>query len=240
VQQRPFVLANLAMTADGKIDTVERLGARISGPADTARVDRLRAWSDAVMVGGRTLMAEDPRLTVRDAGLSEERVHEGRPAQPAKVGVVSRIDRPGAAGPSLPYPSRFLADGDTKVIVATTTQTEPAAVRWLEGHGAEVIAHETPRVDLATLVDELGARGIERLLVEGGSTLLEALLRAGLVDELQLSIAPLLFGGESAPTPVGGPGWPLADAIRLALLESDVDEDGDVVLRYRVVGGRES
>ena len=54
---RPHVLVNMAVTADGKIDTVERRGARISGPADTARVDRLRAESDAVMVGGRTLLA---------------------------------------------------------------------------------------------------------------------------------------------------------------------------------------
>ncbi len=58
----------MAMTADGKIDTVARTGARISGTADSARVDRLRADSDAVMVGGRTLLAEDPRLTVRDPG----------------------------------------------------------------------------------------------------------------------------------------------------------------------------
>ena len=65
VAERPYVFLNMAMTADGKIDTVERRGARISGAADSARVDRLRAGADAVMIGGRTLLSEDPRLTVR-------------------------------------------------------------------------------------------------------------------------------------------------------------------------------
>ena len=231
---RPYVLVNMAMTADGKIDTVERRGARISGPADTARVDRLRADSDAVMVGGRTLLAEDPRLTVRDAVLSNARVREGRPAQPLKVGVATRIGRPGGTGPSLPEPSRFLSDGGGPVIVATTPRTEPATLGWLEERGAEVIVHDAPRVDLARLLGELDERGIGRLVVEGGSTLVAALLEAGLVDELQLAVAPLLFGGETAPTPVGGPGWPLAQAVHLSLLGTAVDDEGVVILRYQV------
>ena len=75
-------------------------------------------------------------------------------------------------------------------------------------------------------------------MVEGGGTLVAALLEAGLVDELQLAVAPLLFGGETAPTPVGGPGWPLAqaDPPRVARATS-VDDDGVVVLRYQVSGG---
>ena len=102
---RPYVLVNMAVTADGKTDSRERRGARISGPADTARVDRLRAAADAVMVGGRTLMGEDPRLTVRDAAMSRGRLEAGRTAQPAKVGVTTRIGRPGGDAPSLPSPA---------------------------------------------------------------------------------------------------------------------------------------
>lgn len=234
---RPYVLVNMAMTADGKIDTIERRGARISGPADNARVDRLRAESDAVMVGGRTLVAEDPRLTVRDAALSSARKRHGRPAQPLKVGVATRISRPGGDGPSLPWPSRFLTDGGGRVIVATTSMTEPATVAWLTQQGAEVIVHDTARVDLPLLLGELGERAIDRLMVEGGSTLVAALLEAGLVDELQLAVAPLLFGGETAPTPVGGPGWPLAQAIRLSLLGTSEDDDGVVIVRYQVSRG---
>ncbi len=234
VQPRPYVLVNMAMTADGKIDTVEGLGARISGAADTARVDRLRAASDAVMVGGRTLLAEDPRLTVRDTALLDERVHQGRPAQPVKVGVITRIARSGDGAPALPSPSRFLEDGGGQVIVATTTRTAPADVDWLRGRGGHVIVHDATRVDLARLLAELHERGIERLMVEGGSTLVAALLDAGLVDELQLAVAPLLFGGREAPTPVGGDGRRREEAIRLSLLETSIDDDGDVILRYAV------
>jgi riboflavin-specific deaminase-like protein len=234
---RPHVVVNMAVTADGKIDTVERRGARISGPADTARVDQLRAAADAVMVGGRTLLAEDPRLTVRDAELVAGRLRDGRPPQPSKVGVVSRIGAPNGAAASLPSPSRFLEDGGP-VILATTSATDAATHAWLSAQGVEVIVHAAPRVDLGSLLDELGRRGMAQLMVEGGSTLVAALLELGLVDELQLAVAPLLFGGDGAPTPVGGAGWPLAQARQLGLLGSEVDADGDVVLRYRVDGTR--
>jgi riboflavin-specific deaminase-like protein len=246
---RPHVVVNMAVTADGKIDTVERRGARISGPADTARVDRLRAAVDAVMVGGRTLLAEDPRLTVRDAGLVAGRLRDGRPPQPTKVGVVTRIatsggaeaavdaDAPGGAAQALPSPSRFLEDGGP-VILATTSATDAETHAWLSAQGVEVIVHAAPRVELGSLLDELGRRGVAQLMVEGGSTLVAGLLELGLVDELQLAVAPLLFGGDGAPTPVGGAGWPLARARPLTLLGSEVDADGDVVLRYRVDGKR--
>jgi 2,5-diamino-6-(ribosylamino)-4(3H)-pyrimidinone 5'-phosphate reductase len=226
----------MAMTADGKIDTVERAGARISGAADTVRVDQLRAATDAVMVGGRTLLSEDPRLTVRDARLCARREQEGRAAQPAKVAVVSRIGRPGDDG-ALPARSRFLHDGGGQVIVCTTGRSDPLAVAWLERQGARVLVLGDERVDLSAALSVLHALGVERLMVEGGSTLLAALLEARLVDELQLTIAPLLFGGESAPTPVGGRGWSRDDAIELTLVGTTTSPDGDVILHYRVPGG---
>jgi 2,5-diamino-6-(ribosylamino)-4(3H)-pyrimidinone 5'-phosphate reductase len=233
---RPHVLVNMAVTADGKVDTVERRGARISGAADTARVDRLRAAADAVMVGGHTLLGEDPRLTVRDVALIEARLAKGRPAQPIKVGVASRLGRPGSEAPSLLSGGHFLSDGGGRVIVATTRDTDAATLDWLEANGAQVIVHEPPRVDLARLLQELCGLCVARLMVEGGGTLVAALLEAGLVDELQLAIAPLLFGGQEAPTPVAGTGWPASQAISLRLLGTEVDEDGDVIVRYRVGG----
>lgn len=225
----------MAMTADGKIDTVARRGARISGAADTLRVDRLRADSDAVMVGGRTLLAEDPRLTVRDESLREARERQGRPAQPTKVAITSRIGVPGEMD-ALPTDSRFLHDGRGKVIVCTSGRTDAAAIAWLEQEGADVVVQGDDRVDLTAALAALAARGIEQLMVEGGSTLVAALLDADLVDELQVAIAPLLFGGSTAPTAVGGPGWSRDNAISLATLGSSTSPDGDVVLHYRVLG----
>lgn len=233
---RPWVLVNMAVSADGKVDDVARQGARISGADDTARVDRLRAESDAVMVGGHTLLAEDPRLTVRDTALVERRRQAGRSAQPAKVGVVSHVDLPGATD-ALPHASRFLADGGGRVFVHTTTRTSRAAVAWLEERSAVVSVHEGPRVDLPAMLDALADDGIERLMVEGGGTLVAALLADHLVDELQLAVAPIVLGGENAPTPVEGPGLVRDRAIGLELLDASRDDDGGIVLRYRV--GRE-
>ena len=92
MQTRPHVLVNVAMTADGKIDTATRNGATISSTADKLRVDRLRAASDAVMVGGRTLIKENPKLTVKSGKLRQERVSRGLEENPAKVGIVSVAD----------------------------------------------------------------------------------------------------------------------------------------------------
>ncbi len=236
MEPRPFVFINMAMTADGKIDTVERQGARISGAADTARVDRLRAAADAVMVGGRTLLSEDPRLTVRDPELCAERRRQGRPEQPTKVGLVSRIGGPGEPD-GLDPESRFLGEGGGRVVICTSQRTSVAAIDWLTERGAEVMVHGGTRVELPAALAALAELGIDRLMVEGGSTLVAALLEAGLVDELQLAVAPLLFGGETAPTPVGGRGWTRDAAVRLTPAEVATTADGDVVLRYTVAAG---
>ncbi|MEX1295768.1 MAG: dihydrofolate reductase family protein [Candidatus Limnocylindrales bacterium] len=230
MEPRPFVFVNMAMTADGKIDTVARQGARISGPADTARVDRLRAGSDAIMVGARTLLSEDPRLTVRDPALVAGRQRAGRPDQPAKVGLVSHL-APG----QLAVEGRFLREGGARVVVCTSKRTRTEVVDELRAVGAEVVVAGSERVDLTAALAALSAMGIERLMVEGGSTLVAALLEAGLVDELELAVAPLLFGGEAAPTPVGGSGWARDAAIDLRLIESAVSTDGDVTLRYGIL-----
>jgi 2,5-diamino-6-(ribosylamino)-4(3H)-pyrimidinone 5'-phosphate reductase len=235
VAQRPYVFVNMAMTADGKIDTVERQGARISGAADTARVDRLRAGADAVMVGGHTLFSEDPRLTVRDPELVARRVRTGREAQPVKVGVSSRVEHSGAR--SLRSEGDFVTAGDGRVLLCTSSQTDARTAAALAGLGIEVIVAGDDRVDLKGALSALAERGVERLMVEGGSTLVAALLEAGLVDELQLAVAPLVFGGETAPTPVGGPGWSRAEARDLFLVEAETSTDGDVVLRYLTHGG---
>jgi 2,5-diamino-6-(ribosylamino)-4(3H)-pyrimidinone 5'-phosphate reductase len=219
----------MAMTADGKIDTVARSGARISGAADTARVDRLRAGADAILVGSRTLLREDPRLTVRDPELVAGRVRDGRPPQPAKVGVISSIT---LEGPNALRPEGGFLGSGGRVYLCTTTRTEAGTVAALEQAGARVIVAGHRRVDLEAALAALAEQGVQRLMVEGGSTIAAALYEGGLVDELQLAVAPLLFGGETAPTPVGGVGWSRDDAFRLRLDDAAATEDGDVILRY--------
>jgi 2,5-diamino-6-(ribosylamino)-4(3H)-pyrimidinone 5'-phosphate reductase len=229
---RPYVFVNMAMTADGKIDTVERQGARISGAADSARVDRLRAEADAVMVGGNTLFSEAPRLTVREPASIEARLAAGRPAQPMKVGLVSHLAGTGSGEHALPAESAFLHDGGGRVLLCTSQRTDTAAIGQLRAQGAEVVVAGAQRVNLEAALAALAERAVERLMVEGGSTLVAALFEGGLVDELQLAVAPLLFGGATAPTPVGGRGWPRDQAMALRLTETATSPDGDVILRY--------
>src|SRR5438093_4029993 len=107
---RPFVLINAAMTADGKIDTAARRGAAISSARDLERVDRLRAENDAVMVGGHTLLREDPKLTVKSPTLRAARMERSLPENPIKVGVITKIQDP-RAGPTIRDDSEFLNFG---------------------------------------------------------------------------------------------------------------------------------
>ncbi len=223
---RPYVYINVAVTADGKTDTFERRGASISSSRDKERVDRLRAESDAVMVGGNTLRDEDPKLTVKSAELRADRERRGLPPNPAKVGIASRAD----LGPA----SAFLTAGAAKVFLFTTSQTDAAQVARLRAQGVEVFVHDAPRVNLAVALATLKAHGIQRLMVEGGGTLIFELLRLGLVDEMTLYVAPLIFGGENAPTMVAGAGLVRSAAIPLKLVNVEAWEDGGVLLRYKL------
>jgi 2,5-diamino-6-(ribosylamino)-4(3H)-pyrimidinone 5'-phosphate reductase len=219
---RPFVVINVAATLDGKIDTFERRGAPISSEADRERVDRLRASVDAVMVGGRTLHDEDPRLTVKSEALRADRVARGEPPNPAKVSITSHLDfRP---------ESRFLASGPARIILFVPRGRARGAL-------PEVEVYETPaegRVDLKATMEKLHELGIRRVLVEGGGSLNFELLRLGLVDEVQVFIAPLILGGASSPTLADGAGLPRDLGIRLTRLTIDATEDGGVLVRYRV------
>ncbi len=222
---RPYVRINVAATADGKIDTFERRGSAISSQRDKERVDKLRAEADAVMVGGHTLHDEDPKLTVKSESLRTERLTRGLPANPAKVGVSSRLN--------LKPDSNFLNAGAAQIFLFTTKQTDEAQLSMLRSCGAEIFVHDGERVNLNLMLETLKQKGMNRLMVEGGAALNFELMRLGLVDELTIYVAPMIFGGESAPTTAAGSGLVRSDAIPLKLVESQSWDDGGVLLRYQ-------
>ncbi len=226
---RAHVIVNAAMTVDGKIDSVARAGAAISSAADMARVDRLRAEVDAVLVGGRTLVEGDPRLTVKSPDLRAQRARSGRPENPAKIGVVSVADvRPD---------SRFMTAGPARRILYTTTRSSRAQIELIERAGAEVFVRGDTRVDLPGMMESLPSLGLRQVMVEGGGTIIAELFRLGLVDELRLYVAPRIFGGGSAPTLADGEGFAADRAPRLELVSAErIDGDGGVLLVYRVTG----
>jgi 2,5-diamino-6-(ribosylamino)-4(3H)-pyrimidinone 5'-phosphate reductase len=239
---RPYIQINVAMTADGKIDLVTRNGASISSKADICRVDELRASVDAVMVGGHTLLSEDPDLTVKSMKFRQDRVFKGLPENPAKIGIISEIPVLGTfrndltnMGGHRQVLQQFLNSGPAKIFLFTSRCNTPEVLAAFENTGAKVQALGQERVDLEAAFQSLYQAGINSVLVEGGGTLIAELFRLKLVDELTIYIAPMIFGGHSAPTLADGNGFPMEQAPRLILESVEIiDELGGILVHYFV------
>jgi len=223
---RPFVFINVAMTADGKIDTFERKGSAISSPRDKERVDQLRASADAIMVGGKTLLDEDPGLTVKSEVLHAKRVARGLSPNPVKVGIVTQA--------KIKADSHFLNTGSADIVIFTTRRTSKKYLSLLTARHVDVYVDDAEKVNLYNALATLKELGINRLMVEGGATLNFELIRFGLVDEVIAYVAPMVFGGESAPTLAAGSGLKRSEAILLELIEVEKWEDGGVLLKYHL------
>jgi 2,5-diamino-6-(ribosylamino)-4(3H)-pyrimidinone 5'-phosphate reductase len=222
---RPSVVVNVAMSADGKLSTRERRQVKISGAEDFARVDRLKAGCDAVMVGIGTVLADDPSLTVKNPDLKSRRQQEGKGEHPARVVIDSRA--------RISPDASVLNKGDGLRVVAVSGRADPARVDVLRKMATVIVAGDE-EVDLARVLDELGAMGIRRLMVEGGGTLIAGLVRARLVDEIYTYIGSIVIGGKDAPTLADGPGWiSEADFARLTLADTTRLDDG-ILLHWTI------
>ena len=218
---RPFVFINSAMSADGKISSFERSQVRISGQMDKARVDLLRAESDAVMVGVGTVLSDDPGLRVKSVSYREARRAKGWPEDPLRIIADSRARTPPSA--------RVLGPG---CFVAVTSSAPQERLDRLSPM-CEIIVCGKERVDLTELFSRLFDRGIKRLMVEGGATLNWSLLKLGLVDELYVYMGAILIGGENAPTLADGPGFK-EHFPRLTLISVQRLDEG-VLLKWKPV-----
>ena len=222
---RPHVFVNAAMSADGKLSTYERRQVRISGAGDFRRVDRLRAGADAVMVGIGTVLADDPSLTVKSPELVAAREASGAAPHPARVVVDSRARTPPDAA--------VLHRGPGLRVVGVSAAAPPERIVAL-GEFATVVVAGEDRVDLALLLERLHDLGVRRLMVEGGGTLIAALVTAGLVDELFVYVGNMIIGGSTAPTLADGEGLSAAGPfVRLELVSATPCDEG-VLLHWLV------
>ncbi|MFD9733098.1 RibD family protein [Umezawaea sp. NPDC059074] len=217
---RPHVLLSVAVSVDGHID--DRSGHRfpLSNADDFDHVDRIRAESCAILVGAGTLRADNPRLLVNDPDRRAARLADGRAEFPIKVTVSGSGD--------LDPEWKFWHHGGEKIVYTSDSGARRASAAL--GGLAEVVALG-PTVDFGALLDDLGGRGVDRLMVEGGEQVHTAFLAAGLADEIRMAVAPMLIGQASAPRFVGAADFPGGPAHRFHLEE--VTRLGDVaVLRY--------
>jgi 5-amino-6-(5-phosphoribosylamino)uracil reductase len=221
VTGRPYVLLSCAASIDGYIDDATGSRLLLSGDADFDRVDEVRASCDAILVGAATIRADNPRLLVRSPARQDARIARGTTPTPVKVTITGHGDLDPAA--------QFFAAGDTGKIVYAAS---PALDKARERVGAVAsVADAGDPADLRRVLADLSARGIGRLMVEGGTAMHTQFLAAGLADELHLVIAPFFVGDARAPRFVrDGPfPWDSGHRARLA----DVTQLGDVVLlRY--------
>lgn len=184
---RPLVIASVAASLDGFIDDTGADRLVLSNTEDLDRVDEVRAGVDAILVGAGTVRADDPRLLVRAGWRRTQREHAGLPATPLKVILTG--------GGKLDPGARVFAAGQTLVYAggsaAAQTRHELGTAAAVVDAGAEL--------EPDWVLDDLAGRGVSRLLIEGGSSVHSLFLAAGLVDELQLVLAPLLLGTAGEP-----------------------------------------
>lgn len=217
---RPYVLLSVAMSIDGYIDDASDERLLLSNSADFDRVDEVRAQSDAIMIGAGTLRADNPRLLVNSEERRAARLARGASEYPLKVTL--------SASGDLSPDAKFWHHGGAKVVY-TTDAAYPDLLDSL-GSWADVVSLGA-KTDLGRMLDDLGSRGIEQLMVEGGSSIHTQFLAQGLADELQVAVAPLLVGEDKAPRFVQPAAFPGSPTHRLRL--ENAAQVGDVVvLRY--------
>jgi len=238
VIERPYVVLSCAMSVDGCLDSAGPGRLVLSGDADLDRVDGERAGSDAIMVGAGTIRCDDPRLLIRSPERRAARAGRGQPEHPTGVTLTVSGDLDPRArffADAVPYPG----PGPARLVYCAG----PAAAwarRRLDGL-AEVVAvgdgaAAGGRPALATVLADLSRRGVRRLMVEGGADLGRQFLTGGLVDELQLVIAPFFVGDPGAPRFAGPGRYPFGPSRPMALAEVR-RLDAVVLLRYLLAGG---
>ena len=221
MHDRPYTLLSCSMSIDGYLDSAIPRRLELSNDADFDRVDAVRASCDAILVGAATVRTDNPRLLVRSRIRREERTVRGLPPSPMKVTVTDRVQLD-------PRADFFTAGEIEKLVYCASPRVGDARSRL--GTVATVV-DGGPRVRMRLLTEDLGERGVQRLMVEGGGTVHTQFLTDDLADELQLVVAPFFVGDSRATRFVSDGRFPWNPDRRAELAE--VRQLGDVVLlRY--------
>jgi 5-amino-6-(5-phosphoribosylamino)uracil reductase len=221
MRDRPYILLSCGMSIDGYLGSAAPRRLELSNDADFDRVDEVRASCDAILVGAATVRIDNPRLLVRSQDRREQRAARGLPPSPKKVTVTERVELD-------PHADFFTTGEIEKLVYCATPRVRAARARL--GNVATVV-DGGEHVQMRHLTEDLGERGVRRLMVEGGGTVHTQFLTENLVDELQLVVAPFFVGDSRATRFVSDGHFPWHPGRRAELAE--VRQIGDVVLlRY--------
>ncbi len=186
--KRPYIIINCAMSADGKIALPSKKQLRISSEKDIIRMYNLRNECDAVLVGVGTILSDNPKLTVKEKYVK-------KPHQPIRIILDTNCKTP---------ENSLAVNNKAKTIIFTKDKCNKKY-----GPNIEIIRCKTDKkgyIDLLTMLEILLKKGIKKLMVEGGGTVIWNFLKQGLVDDMYVYVGPLIIGGEHTPTLADGEG----------------------------------
>ena len=192
---RPYVIINCAMSADGKTALPNRKQLRLSCDKDIERMYKLRNEFDAVLVGIGSILSDNPKLTVKEKYVKN-------PCQPIRIVIDSKCKTP---------TDSLVVNQITKTFIITNKRCDKKFEK-----NVEIIECPTDLdglIDLEIMLDILHKRGIKTLMIEGGGTVVWSFLKKDLVDDLYVYIAPIIIGGKKTPTMTDGPGIKSEDEI---------------------------
>lgn len=227
MNNRPLTIAILAMTADGKITDYQGTAARFGSFNDKRHLEQQVALVDGVIFGADTLRAYGTTLSVRDRQFLAARNKRSQTTQPVQI-VVSASGNLDSQWRFFeqPVPRWLLTVADGAKLWQGKAEFERIVVSdgTLAGNNS---------IDWQSTFSQLSALGLHKLAILGGGELIASLLAVDLIDEFWLTVCPLILGGNTAPTPVGGQGWLQSQAKQLELLAVKQVEQ-ELFLHYRV------
>lgn len=213
-----YVILNAAMSIDGKI-TTRKNDSSISSKIDWVRVHKLRSTVDGIVIGISTVLKDDPMLNVRYAKTVKN---------PARIIIDSKA--------RIPLDSRIMRSSKKiQTFVVVTHDASLKKIKEIEKKGAKVLVIGRKKVNIINLFQQLEKVGLKKVLVEGGGEINWSVLKLGLVNELIVTIAPIVIGGRDAKTLVEGEGISyIYNAIRMKLVKSIIQDKKEIVLIYKL------
>lgn len=214
-----YVILNAAMSIDGKISTRKNDSA-ISSKLDLVRVHKLRSTVDGIMIGISTVLEDDPMLNVRYSTTGMK--------NPTRIIIDSKA--------RIPLNSRIIESSNKiQTIIAVTHNASSRKIKKIQKKGAQVLVYGNGKVNLINLFQQLEKMGLKKIIVEGGGEINWSVLKLGLVNELVVTISPVVIGGRDAKTLVEGMGFTnISDGIKMKLSNTIIQNKNEIVLFYKL------